>query len=275
MSLPRSFNRARMTTTTTGTGTVTLAVAVAKHATFGEASVSNADVVSYFIEDGDDFEIGIGTYTASGTTLSRDTVILSKIAGVSGTSKLTLSGAAEVGLTYLREDILFAAAAFGTDNRLLRSDGTGKGVQPTGITVDDSDNITGVASIAGNVIATQANQETATSLVTAVSPGRQHFHPSAVKGWLHFTVSGTTLTVQASYNMGATRSGVGVYAFTLTVNASSANYAVSAEGYKSGNIVWSNIASRATTGFTMNTYNAPGFTAVEVDGGSVIVLGDL
>lgn len=40
-----------------------------------------------------------------------------------------------------------AASAFGTDNRLLRSDGTGKGVQASGITVDDSDNVTGVAQI--------------------------------------------------------------------------------------------------------------------------------
>lgn len=37
-----------------------------------------------------------------------------------------------------------AAANFGTDNRLIRSDGTTKGVQASGITVDDSDNITGV-----------------------------------------------------------------------------------------------------------------------------------
>jgi len=40
-----------------------------------------------------------------------------------------------------------AAAAFGTDNRLLRSDGTGRGSQATGITVDDSNNITGVGDL--------------------------------------------------------------------------------------------------------------------------------
>lgn len=41
-----------------------------------------------------------------------------------------------------------AASSFGTDNRVIRSDGTGKGVQTTGITVDDSDNVTGAASVA-------------------------------------------------------------------------------------------------------------------------------
>lgn len=39
-----------------------------------------------------------------------------------------------------------AASAFGTDNRVVRSDGTGKGVQATGITVDDSNNVSGVVN---------------------------------------------------------------------------------------------------------------------------------
>lgn len=41
-----------------------------------------------------------------------------------------------------------AAAAFATDNVLIRSDGTGKGVQASGIGIDDSNNVTAVASIA-------------------------------------------------------------------------------------------------------------------------------
>lgn len=40
-----------------------------------------------------------------------------------------------------------AASTFGTDNRLVRSDGTGKGVQASGITVDDSDVVSGVTRI--------------------------------------------------------------------------------------------------------------------------------
>jgi hypothetical protein len=40
-----------------------------------------------------------------------------------------------------------AAANFGTDNRLLRSDGTAKGAQASAITVDDSGNVTGVAAL--------------------------------------------------------------------------------------------------------------------------------
>ncbi len=40
-----------------------------------------------------------------------------------------------------------AASSFGTDNRLVRSDGAGKGVQASGITVDDSDVVSGVTRI--------------------------------------------------------------------------------------------------------------------------------
>lgn len=40
-----------------------------------------------------------------------------------------------------------AASTFGTDNRAVRSDGTGKGVQSSGITIDDSNNVTGAANV--------------------------------------------------------------------------------------------------------------------------------
>lgn len=40
-----------------------------------------------------------------------------------------------------------AASPYGADNRVIRSDGTGRGTQPTGISVDDSNNVSGVADI--------------------------------------------------------------------------------------------------------------------------------
>jgi hypothetical protein len=74
--------------------------------TFAEAGVPDGAVVSYVIEDGTNVELGIGTYTASGTTLSRDTVTASKISGTAGTTKLTLSGSAVVYITALAADIV-------------------------------------------------------------------------------------------------------------------------------------------------------------------------
>ena len=66
-------DRARETTTTTGTGTYTLAGAVAGYESF--AGVGDGNTTYYACTDGTDWEVGVGTYTASGTTLARTTIL--------------------------------------------------------------------------------------------------------------------------------------------------------------------------------------------------------
>lgn len=74
-------DRVRETTTTTGTGTITLAGAVTGFQTF--AAIGNANTTYYTIagQGTSEWEVGIGTYTSSGTTLSRDTVLSSSNSG--------------------------------------------------------------------------------------------------------------------------------------------------------------------------------------------------
>ena len=70
-------DRIKETTTTTGTGTYTLAGAVGGFEAFSQ--IGNSNTTYYCCTDGTDFEIGIGTYTASGTTLARTTILQSII----------------------------------------------------------------------------------------------------------------------------------------------------------------------------------------------------
>lgn len=95
------YNLARMSTATTGTGTITLGSAVSGYLSFDDAGVADGDIVSYGIRDGSASEAGKGTYTASGTTLTR-TVLKS----TNSDSAIDLSGDAEVYITPLADDLL-------------------------------------------------------------------------------------------------------------------------------------------------------------------------
>jgi hypothetical protein len=103
--MARLLNLVRVTTPTTGTGTLTLGGAVPGFLTFAQAGAQDADVLAYAIRDGNNSEIGYGTYTASGTTLTR-TVRKS----TNGDAAINLSGNAEVVITPSAEDS-FAASA--------------------------------------------------------------------------------------------------------------------------------------------------------------------
>jgi len=93
-------NRAKMDTATTGTGTITLGSAVGGFQTFSDAGVADGETVRYVIEDGSNWEIGAGIYTASGATLSR-TVSESS----NGGSAINLSGSAAVFVSAAAADV--------------------------------------------------------------------------------------------------------------------------------------------------------------------------
>jgi hypothetical protein len=90
-------DRVKETTTTIGTGTLTLAGAANGYQSF--AAIGNGNTTYYTIVGGSQWEVGIGTYTSSGTTLSRDTVLSSSTG-----SKINLAaGTKDVFVTYPSE----------------------------------------------------------------------------------------------------------------------------------------------------------------------------
>lgn len=102
-------DRVRETTTTTGTGTITLAGAVTGFQSF--SVIGNANTTYYTIagQGTNEWEVGIGTYTSSGTTLSRDTVLASS---AGAPTKTTFSaGTKDVFVTYPSERAVYFNAA--------------------------------------------------------------------------------------------------------------------------------------------------------------------
>ena len=71
--------------------------------------------------------------------------------------------------------------------------------------------------------ATQAQQETGTSTTVAVTPGRQQFHASAVKGWLKALSNSTT--IEASYNVTSVEdTATGIMAINWATDFSGGDY---------------------------------------------------
>jgi hypothetical protein len=93
-------DRVLETTTTAGTGTITLAGAETGYQSFAAVGDGNQTYYTIAGQSSSEWEVGIGTYTASGTTLSRDTVLSSS----SGGAKVSFSaGTKNVFVTYPSE----------------------------------------------------------------------------------------------------------------------------------------------------------------------------
>lgn len=100
--MSKHYNLAKMSTATTGTGTISLNSAIASFLSFAAAGVADGDSVTYVIEDGVNREVGRGVYTASGTSLTRATILASTNSG----SAISLSGTAIVGICAAAEDFI-------------------------------------------------------------------------------------------------------------------------------------------------------------------------
>lgn len=92
------FNRARMATSSTGTDSFALGLAAYGHQTLAQAGVTNGTVLRYAAETDDkrEWEVGQGTYSSSGPTLTRTTVYSSSDGG----TKVSFSSPPQVWVDY-------------------------------------------------------------------------------------------------------------------------------------------------------------------------------
>ena len=165
-------DRVRVTSSTTGTGTFTLGAASAGYQDF--SVIGDGNTTYYAIQNSGDntWEVGIGTYTASGTTLSRDTVLESSNSGslvnfAAGTKDVFVTYPAEKGL-YL--DASGNSIGLGTPASATLTNATGLPIA-TGVSGLGSGIATFLTTPSSANLATAVTDETGSgSLVFATSP---------------------------------------------------------------------------------------------------------
>ena len=98
-------DRVKESTTTSGTGNITLGGAQNGFVTFSSV-LSNGDTTYYTISDGNNWEVGLGTYNSSGNTLTRtDANVLQS---TNSDNRISLSGsAADVFITLPADKAVF------------------------------------------------------------------------------------------------------------------------------------------------------------------------
>ena len=163
-------DRVQETSTTTGTGTFTLAGAVSGFQSF--SAIGDGNTTYYAIVGGTEFEVGLGTYTSSGTTLSRDTILESSN---SGSAVNFSAGTKNVFVTYPAEKGLYVdasgnAIALGTPASATLTNATGLPIS-TGVSGLGSNVATFLATPSSANLISAVTDETGTgSLVFATSP---------------------------------------------------------------------------------------------------------
>ena len=140
-------DRVKETSTTTGTGTFTLAGAATGFQSFSAIGDGNTTFYTIALVGGSEWEVGIGTYTSSGTTLSRGTILSSSN---SGNAVDFSAGTKDVFVTYPSEraitgggggiGALVVNATTVTDNYTVASGTNAQSVGP--ITIDSGKTVT-------------------------------------------------------------------------------------------------------------------------------------
>ena len=243
-------DRVQETSTTSGTGTLTLSGAVPGFQSF--AVIGNGNTTYYTIYDNiaQVWEVGIGTYTSSGTTLSRDTV-LSNSSGT--TSPLNLAGnTVSVFVTYPAEKSVNLNASNNVTALGTISSGTWNGSTigvaygGTGVTTSSGPNSVVLRDSNSNITVNRLSQGTnnvtaagGTTILTAASAYNQYL--TGTGGQTFRLPDATTLTDTTAFVFNNNATGT----LTIQDNASATVGTVTAGG-SAGIVLLSNATIAGT-----------------------------
>ena len=204
-------DRVQEVTNTTGTGTLTLAGAVTGFQSF--AAVGDGNTTYYAITGGSQWELGIGTYTASGTTLSRDTVLSSSN---SGNLVDFAAGSKTVFVTYPTSRVVIAdgtsIAAANSSILPVASGGTGSATATFSGANITSLNASAIST--GTIANARTTASSANGASTIVSRGASGEFAAGVIEFAAGTASAPSITTTGDTNTGIFFPAADTIAFT-------------------------------------------------------------
>jgi hypothetical protein len=262
-------DRVKETTATTGTGAYTLAGASTGYQSF--SVIGDGNTTYYSVTDGTNWEVGIGTYTASGTTLSRDTILESSNAG---SAVNWGSGSKDIFCTYPAEKFNFLYAETynpsysgptvgGTSSIAIGQNASSTGGASLAFGLNATASATYSVAISGQNCAASAQWATvsggrnngSSATYATVSGGRSNSASSAFAtvagGWLN-AASGSNSIVLGGYSNTASTTnslaqGSGAYARSYGQRAFANNADGGNQSQTSIYILQSNIPASANT----------------------------